>query len=261
MKTRYLRNAPGLLLALFFAVTGSTAVAADTPAAKSTRGPITDVWVIWPKPGQSKDFEAGLKAHAAWRKSAGEEFSWSIYQPVVGANLDFYVIRSEGHNWKDMDAEEAWSAKAKSDDAYEKQVGEHASRAEHYFSEDDVQHSHWVDSKDYKYFMVTSYRLKSGTRAERMDALNKIQKAVVDTKWPYPYAIENGVGGKEPMLIVVPMKSYADMADPEPSLMKVLAKSLGSDAAATETMKHFGASVDQTDSTVYLYRGDLSTPK
>ena len=187
MKGRYrFATLTGMLALIFLLVSGTTAVAADNPAAKSARGTIASMWIIWPKPGQAREFEAGIKAHAAWRKTAGEGFNWSIYQPVVGSNLDFYVIRSEGHTWKDMDSEEAWSEKAKADEQYEKQAGQYSMRTEHYFSEDDNEHSHWIESKDYKYFAVNTYFPKPGMRGERMGALNKIQKAITDEKWPYP---------------------------------------------------------------------------
>ncbi len=261
MKVRYLPAVSAALLTLLFAFAGSSGVVAAEAATKEAPGTVASVWVIWPKEGKESEFEAAIKAHAAWRKTAGEGFNWSIYQPVVGSDLGFYLIRSGEHHWKDFDAQAAWSEQSKADQKYQEQAGAYTARAEHYFAETDAEHSHWIDSKDYKYFGVTAFYLKSGMRGDRMDALNKIQKAVVDAKWPYPYEISNGIGGKEPMFVVTPMKSYADMADPDPSLMKVLAKSLGSDAQAAATMKRFGGTIDHTNYTIYAYRPDLSTPK
>ena len=159
-----------------------------------------------------------------------------------------------------MDTNAAWEVQAKANEEYDKQVGAFTDRAEHYFSESDAKHSHWIDSPDYKYYGVSSYRKVPGTYKERLDALNKIQKAVEDEKWAYHYEISDAIGGDNPLQIVTPMKSYADMADPDPSLMKILAKSLCSDEAAVATMKQFGSTVERSHYSIYVHRADLSTP-
>lgn len=262
MKVRCFQSTLMVMLGLVFMLsTGSIAVAADAPSNKAAPGNVADVWIMWPKADKVKEFEAALKQHAAWRKTAGEGFVWSIYQPIVGDDLTFYVIRSGDHVWSDFDANAAWEAKSKANDTFDEKVAPYMSRLEHYFSETDSAHSHWIENKDYKYFSVTSYATKSGTHGDRADALGKIHKAIVDAKWPYPYEISNGVGGSEPLMLVIPMKSYADMAEPDPSLMKVLAKAEGSDAAAAATMKQFGATVGHPSTTIYQYRADLSTPQ
>ena len=187
--------------------------------------------------------------------------AWLTYQPIVGTDITYYVIRSDNHQWKEFDAEDAWSNKAKTEDAYEQQLAPHVARVEHFFEETDTAHSHWVESKDYKYVGVTTRRLKSGARDDMMGALDKIQKAIMDEKWPYPYRLAWLIGGEDRLRLVVPMKSYADMADPDPSLRKVLAKSLGSEDTANATMTQFGRSFEDGDYTVFAYRPDLSTQK
>lgn len=261
MKVRFLKSILMSLTFALFAFIAAPVLAGGNTSTKAEPGTIASVWLLWVTPGKDKEFEAALKQYAAWRKSTGEGFNWSIYQPIVGEDLTYFAVRSDEHHWKDFDANAAWEAKNKAGDAYNEQVGPYTARVEHYFTETDSAHSHWIDSKDYKYFSVTRYYTKSGTYGERTDALNKIRKAAVDEKWPYPYDIRNLIGGKEPMQVVIPMKSYADMADPDPSLMKILAKSLGSDAEAAATMKQFGSTIDHTTNTIYEYRPDLSTPK
>ncbi len=265
MNTRYLHPAFKAMLASFLLMfLATSAVAQDKKKpekAMEAPGTIATIWVIWPKEGQSSQFEAAIRKYAAWRKSAGEKISWQIYQPVVGSDLGHFVIRSGQHTWKDMDSIEAWELQAKANEAYEEQVGPFTGRAEHYFAETDTKHSHWIESPDYRYFGVSSYTTKPGTYRDRMEAMNKIQKAVEDEKWAYPYEISYGIGGRSAMNIVTPMKSYADMADPDPSLMKILAKSLGSESDAADTMKQFSNTIEGVDYTVYVHRPDLSTPK
>jgi hypothetical protein len=63
------------------------------------------------------------------------------------------------------------------------------------------------------------------------------------------------------MIFVMPFRSYAEMAEPEPSMMQVLAEALGSKEAAAAAMKQFGGSFARESYTVYRLRADLSTPK
>ncbi|MEP6510916.1 MAG: hypothetical protein ABJB02_04950 [Dokdonella sp.] len=247
------------LTLVFLLLPGMAAIAADKMVAKTATGNIADRWVLWPKAGQTAEFEAALKQHAAWRKKAGEPFTWLTYQPVVGSDLTYYVIRSDDHQWKDFDADDAWSKKAKADEAYEQQLGPHVARAEHYFEETDAAHSHWTDSKDYIYSGVTSMRLKPGARGDMMIALDKIQKAVMDEKWPYPYRFAWLMGGDNRLRLIIPMKSYAEMADPNPSVRAMLTKGLGSAEAADSALKQFSGSFEDEQYTVYASRPDLST--
>ena len=262
MKAHYRCSAlAGMLTLVFLLLPGMAAVAADKTVSKTTTGNIADRWVLWPKAGHEKEFEAAVKEHAAWRKKAGEPLDWLTYQPIVGTDLTYYVIRSDNHQWKEFDAEDAWSTKAKVNDAYNQQLAPHVARVEHFFEETDTAHSQWAESKDYKYVGVTSRHLKAGSRSEMTAALDKIQKAITDEKWPYHYRLAWLIGGGDTLRIVVPMKSYADMAEPNPSVHKVLAKALGSEDAANATMKQFGSSFEGGDYTVFAYRPDLSTQK
>lgn len=250
-----------MLTLVFVLLPGMAAVAAGKAAPRAATGNIADRWVLWSKPGQEKQLEAAIKTHAAWRKQAGEPFAWSTYQPIAGTDLTYYVVRSAGHQWKDFDAEQAWAARAGAEAAYDRQVAPYVARVEHNFEETDTAHSQLPeDLKDYRYFSVTTRQLRPGSRGQMMGAVDKIQQAITAAKWPYPYALAWLIGGADDLRIIEPMKSYADMADPDPSLRQVLAKSLGQDNADA-TLKQFGSSFEGGDTTIYVYRPDLSTQK
>jgi hypothetical protein len=260
MKACYRLAAMAGMLILVFLLSSANSIAADKNTAKAASGNIADRWVLWPKPGEAKQFEAGVKEHAAWRKKNGEPFTWITYQPIVGSDLTYYVIRSDDHQWKDYDAEDAWSTKAKADDAYEQQVGQHVARVEHYFEETDTAHSNYTMGKEFKFFGVTTRHLKSGSRGDLMGAIAAIHKAFQDQKWPYHYRLAWLIGGDDAFRVIIPMRNYAEMADPDPSVRQVLAKAFGSESAADATLKQFGHSFDAgTDYTVYAVRWDLST--
>lgn len=232
---------------------------AATPASAASTGHIASVFIIWPKDGQAGPFETALKTHAAWRKQNGEGFVWSIYQPVVGKELGFYVIRSEEHTWQQIDADETWEREHGAPE-FDRNAGRYVKRVEHYFGKADMDHSHWIQSKDYKYFGVYEFQVKPDKRDEVEDAIAKVHTAVEAAKWPYPYEIDTSIGGRGSLMIVEPMKTYADMAEPDPSLISVLARSLGSEQNAKDTMKRFDSGIEKSMYTIYLYRPDLSTP-
>jgi len=264
MKACNLRQSLGLMLALLFAVCGSYASAAEKAAAKApatASGNVADRWVLWPKAGQEKEFEAALKEYVAWLKKEGDPFTWVGYQPIVGTDLTYYVFRSDEHQWKDFDAEDAWQIKVKDEETYAKILAPHVAKTEHFYEETDAKHSHIVGKvNDYKYFQVTTRNVKSGAGADAMAAIGKIHKALQDQKWPYSYRLAWLTGGRDSLRIIIPMKSHADMAEPNPSLREVLAKALGPDDAAA-TLKQYGSSSELVDDTVFVVRSDLSTQK
>lgn len=247
----------GVIVAALWATV--PALAAEPEAAAP--GPVASTWVMWPKAGEVQAFEDGLKAHAAWRQAAGEGWSWRVYQPVVGEDLTFYVVRSEGHQWADLDADVAWEKESHFFEKWTEQAGAHVARYEHTVSVADFAHSKWQDSGDYRYFGVSSLFLKPGGWLDMLDGLDKIHKALVEKKWPMSYSIEWSMGGESPILFIVPFRSYAEMAEPEPPMMQLLAEALGSKEAAVAALKQFEGSFDKESYTVYLYRPDLSTPK
>ena len=62
-------------------------------------------------------------------------------------------------------------------------------------------------------------------------------------------------------VVSVPHASWADMAEPDPPFMKLLAEKLGSPEAARETMEQLQGSFEEGSYTIYALRPDLSTPR
>ena len=252
-KQRLIGVAPLLLLA---GALTATAAAAQEKAP----GRIAEVWVLWPEEDKIAEFEAAAKKFVAWRKQTGEPYSWTAFQPIVGDDLGHYVWRSGEHHWGDLDANAAWAMKAKADEQYQKDLAPLVRHIEHYITEDDLEHSQWTEA-EYRYFQVESFKIKPGGHGAMLEALDKIHKAAVAAKFPRSYAISNTRGGDGGMTVVFPYKSYADMAEPDPPFMKVLAQNLGSEEAAKAAMQQLNASFEETHTTIYAVRPDLSTQK
>ena len=253
-KARPLGRIPGIFLALLmlFAWTGLVA-AQDAPK------PITTSWIVTVKPGQAQAFEAAVKTHLAWRKQAGDPMHWRTYTPVAGDRLDYYVFRSEGHEWADFDAEAAWELKANAGQQWEKQPGQYASGYSHHYHELDAEHSNWQDSDSYRYFRVTTLALQPGAGKDFYDALKVIKAAAVAGEWPRGWGMENTVGGSGDPIVVWPYASFAEMTPIEPGFESVLAKHLGSEEEAAAVFARLNGAIASSDTTIYVHRPDLST--
>jgi hypothetical protein len=94
-----------LVLVAMFALSPLLAAAQEA----MPKNNVSTAWVLWPKAGQTQQLEAAIRKHAAWRKQAGEGFTWNIYQPIVGDDLGHYTIFSGGHAWADFDGHQKWS--------------------------------------------------------------------------------------------------------------------------------------------------------
>jgi hypothetical protein len=248
----------GLLVA---ALALSVLPAPSASAADETPGRLFDTWIFWVKQGHETAFETAVKAHLAWRKSAGEPFQWNAYQPVVGDDMTHFVFRSGPHHWKDFDENVAWEMKAGATQKFQEQVAPHVERYEHFIDQLEPNHSSWTDSPDYKYFGASMFQFKEGTRGQQEAALTTILAAAQAQKWSRSYAVFRAIGGQEGMSIAVPYKSYADMAEPDPSFFQTVAKTLGSEGAAGAAFDSFGHTMKSATYTIYMARPDLSTPK
>lgn len=239
----------------------ATAAKPAAPAAMAMPGKIAEFWIFWPKAGKAPEFEAAVKAHVAWLKQAGDKFVWEAYQPVVGTDITYFTYRSGQHQWADLDTEAAWDAANKSDEVFNRNVGPLVERYQHFFAEEDYANSHWVESPDYRYFSVNEHKLKPGASGAIAAAIGKIHQGLEAGGWPMSYSISRSIGGSGGLTLVFPYKSYADMDDPKPGFMAVLAKGMGTAEAAQKAMTEFDDSVTETNTTIYKVRPDLSTPK
>lgn len=262
---REIRRSAALSLAICF-VLAFVALAAAPALAQANEekmpGAMADLWMVWPKAGHEAQFAAAIKAHVAWRKSAGEGWNWEAFQPLVGNDMGYFVFRSGDHEWADFDSQAAWEMATKAGADFNKNVTPHVERLEHYIAEEDFKHSHWVPADDYKYFWVEDNQLKSGSQKDVGEALDSLTKGLIDGGWTGSWAMSRSIGGSSNVLTMAfPYRTFAEMKEPEPGFMEILAKGMGSAEAAGAAMAKFSGAVESTTSTIYVLRPDLSTPK
>lgn len=239
----------------------AAAAPAASAAAPAMPGKLADFWTFWPKAGHEAQFEAAMKSHLAWRKQAGEGWTWEAYQPAVGTDLAHYLFRSGQRRWADFDAQQTWEAANKASDAFNRDVAPHIERYEHSIEEEAYDISHWVDGPDYRYFQVQTHNVKAGANAAIYEAAAAIHNALQAGGWTGSYAIAREISGRGAFKLAFPYTSYAAMEDPQPGFMEVLAKGAGSAESAQALMQKFDGAVESTDTTIYVTRPDLSTQK
>lgn len=256
---------PGAALALLMLVSG-VAWAQQQPPTQPAQAPpadtIADTWILWAKDGQTRELAQAIRTHAAWRKQAGDPFEWAIYQPVVGDDLTYFVVRSENHQWKDLDAADSWAQQSRAIDKFYEQVGPYVARNEHYLSESANELTHWPDpDRKYTFFGVAQHQLKPGTYGTVRRDVARLAKAARESQWAQPWAVEWTTGGEGGMTVVYPYENWAGMADPSPSFIEMLAKSMGSQEQAQKFMSELSGQLDGTTYTIYRERPDLGTPE
>ncbi len=237
------------------------ATAASAASAQEMPGPLADFWTFWAKPGHEAEFEAGVKVHLAWRKQAREGWFWEAYQPIVGTDLSHVIFRSGEHRWADFDAQQAWEEANKAGEAFARDVAPHLERYEHTIAESDYANSQWAMGVDYKYFWVVDHKLKSGMSGAIAEATTKIHQGLQAAGWKKSYALSRTIGGPGGLTLVFPYATYAEMEDPKPGFMEVLATGMGSQDAAKAVLEQFDAAVEETNTTFYVARPDLSTQR
>jgi hypothetical protein len=245
-----------LLLAALIAVAPLLAVAQDKPPADA----VASSWYIWPKPGHTEQFEKAISAHAAWRKRNGESFDWQVFQPVAGDDMAHYVIRSGGHAWADFDANRKWEVETRAEAAFWSQVGAHVDRYSHYLTQDEDEISYWNTTDPFPMYEVTTLRLGPGQYGNFRRAVSRARDAARAQKWNASWGLSAITGGDDDLILVLPYRSYADMAGPSPAFIDMMAAHLGGQAKAADALGAIQSAIHGSSTTLYLHREDLSTP-
>lgn len=234
----------------------------DNKAGMAAAEPVlAEMWMVWPKAGESRAFEAKLKEFVAWRKKAGDPMTWTVWSAALGDDLDAYGIRSQAVDWADLDAARDWGRQAKAGDKYQEMMAPLVHKVSRYIDEFDPELSHWKHEGDARYVGVSRVKVLPGKWGEVKASLQTFKKAADEQKWSESWAVMYNMGGSGGMLFVWPYDSYADMADPEVTGAALLEKALGSKEKAEEVMKSYGSGVERVDYTIWAHRPELSTPK
>jgi hypothetical protein len=211
------------------------------------------------KPGMIKQFEEGRKRHMDWHRKQNDSWSWNLWQIVTGEDTGAYLSVTFGHSWKDLDAWEAKMGDADDADSNTNMVPFLASeRASLWMVLKDSSHPGNM-SEAPKMAEVNHFLLKPGSEEDFNDAIKKVNDAIVKTDWPVHYtwyALVDGGAGPH-YVLVLEMKGWADLAEPNPSFRGMLEKAVGKHDA--DVLIHsFNHTIEHEWTETIRYRPDLS---
>ena len=188
------------------------------------------VYVLVPKPGMVKQFEAGRKKHMDFHRKQNDAWSWETWQLETGPHTGSYLSATFGHSFKDFDD---WEAKLGTTDAADGEVN----LLPYLAPESD--NGFWMYLKEMsrplegtampKMAELNHFQLRPGGQDNFNDAAKKITDAINKSNWPAHYAWYTLVdGGQGPhYVLVLYMNGWADLADPDPPFDTMLEKAMG----------------------------------
>lgn len=219
---------------------------------------LSESWIMDLKDGKAMEFEQAFKTHVAHRAELKDPRSWRVYVPVLGDELDRYVIRSCCFGWQGLDEYRQWTKDKNPMTDWQQNVDILVDKYEHYLSVVDEDNSQWADEVKYQFVGVTHYKVKQG-HWQAMEADKKmLSEAAKTQKWPYSWSWGASVGGEGSITLAVPYQSYAQMEAPEPGFAKMLATHLGDEDKAKEVLQRWSSHFDSTHYALYEWREDLS---
>lgn len=202
-------------------------------------------------------FEEAFKTHLNWREEKGDTWTWETWQMIRGEELGTYIVSSGGHHWEDFDAQPLAEEGAAN---YIENVGQYLTSLGSSMSATLTSVSKFPeDAKLTAGYLahVVEYKIKPGFEPQFREALKRFHEASQKVGWDQSYIWGSTFAGDEPaMFLVMPHKNWSSFRrskTPE----KVVEEAFGRDASML-LFKSVGEAILSVDSSVWLYRPDLS---
>ncbi len=219
---------------------------------------VSEVNVATPKPGMQSQFEEGRKRHSAFH--AAQKDTWSIYvwEVRTGDRSGAYIMASPGHNWKELDAREAFNKLDLPD--VEKNLNPYATAGgtSYYVLREDLSLTKPTfppaKMRTSSYYSVIPEHLNDFT-----DAIKKINDAIRKTNYPAKpsrwYQLVNG--GEVPTFVLISDRAtWGDMEPLDKKLEDVLKEAYGD--SGPQALDQLRKSCHKIVSELSVYRADLS---
>ena len=219
---------------------------------------LADVWVFTAKTGQLGALQKALVAHRDHRRQLGDPRKWRLYQPIVGNQLDSFLVRYCCFEWAELDSYQQWMMEKQPMQHWVQQVEPHVQHSVRYLSELDVRHSNWPADLPYRYVGVTRYMVKPGHWRAMSADVKTLTEIARTHSWPYHYGWMYGIGGEPRVYLASPYNSYAEMARPEQSFAELLIKHFGDEQKATQFMQNWAEHFHSIHYDIYVFLPDMS---
>lgn len=218
---------------------------------------LSESWIVVAKPGKTAELAFAISEHATFRKSLKDPKSWQVYTPVLGDNLNAFVIRSCCTDWAGMDEHEQWDMASKASEHWNKTAGSLVGKYIHNFDKWDMSVSNWPDNTEHKFVGLTTYRVKIGHWRDMKADMKLMSEAAKAQKWPYRWAWGHSIAGEGELKLAIAYTNFAAMEPPEKSFSSMLAEHMGSEEKAAELIKRWLSHFDHIEYNIYRLRLDI----
>jgi len=203
-------------------------------------------------------FEEGFKKHLAWRKAQGDTWRWDTWQLVRGEKLGLYYTSTDGHAWKDFDSEPIDAVEGGAN--YTASVGDALLAISGGMSVilPDLSNLPEGEVKAGALVEVVAWDVKPGRMDDLMQAIGRYHEAFAKVAPEEKYLWTMSVnGGPGTVSVVLPRASWADFEPGEKSPDMILEEAFGR-AESIAVSERFSSSIENTTTTVWMYRADMS---
>lgn len=228
--------------------------------AQSRPGNIVRVFETRTKPGMGAQYEEGRKRHMDFHRKAGDSWTWNTWQVETGDRAGTYLTATDTHAWKDFDT---WDQKlGAADDADgAKNLAPYSDGGgnQFYVFLPNVSRLEPGATTPSPMAQLIWFQLNMWGEEGFMNQIKKIHEAIGKTNWPahyYWYMLVDGGEGPTAVL-VLPLKGWADMEEPDPSFPMMLEKAYGR-TEATAILDGLNHITRSTRTETIRYRPDLS---
>lgn len=218
---------------------------------------LAEVWQFTPKPDMVAEFEQAVKAHRSERVKLADPRQWQVYSPVLGNQLDTYIIRSCCYQWQDMDSYVKWTMEKNPMAHFNQHIAPTLQHSAHYFSVMDMKNSNWPAELEYRYVGVNTFYVKPGHGMMANKGLITMSEIAKKNDWPLNYSWMWGIGGSPRLYLAIPYNNYAHMAPPAVKFNDLLKKHFGNEAKALEFNQQWLMNFESTFYNLYVLRDDL----
>ena len=229
-----------------------TTIVLFAPAVMAESDMINKMFHIKIKPGHASAFYKDLAEHAAWRREAGDPWTWWVHRVVNGVDDGDCIIRSGPVSWAEMEAYNEFGAKGS--EKFWETVGEHVEDSHSWIGRVDRQNTRWhPEMDDVMLISVIHYHLKPGMKEAFGKAVSAFHEAIVEHDYPTYYAFDWPVNGTPDNIVTLALffKDWSGMEPPEEKLPAFMQRVLGEDAQST--IEAFQGSVESTESMIVRY--------
>ena len=222
------------------------------------RPDIADVWFVEVKDGMDDEFTEALQKHLEYRIKNDDAREYRTYRPVIGDDLNHYVIRYCCVSYEDMDSYTKWGQDAEAGEHWNKNVDKYVAGYRHYLQRIDFANSNWPEEEPgFQLYGVTTYKHKMGTNSSIEATKSALSDAAKEGGWSRYWSFMRDIGGKSSVGLVIPFMNYTDMKPPEKSFFEFLAENHGEEKA-TAMLAAWSDNFVSTNYSVYRYVPDLS---